>query len=341
LIEQTKYHYGWIVPSIEKQFGDLPLEALKDRRTRAVFVEWRDSIAAGTCVTLVSRRPDGRRKASVSMADLHMEKLAAILSWGVEQGWIDHNPCTRVKHLHHGSRLDKVWSWEQEAIFLADARPDLVEGYLEGVWTGLREGDCVALRWCEYDGTFIRHELEKRARPDAPRKRVTIPAGGPFKPILDAMEERADLNPSDPADRARKTILLNSEGQPRANGRAFYTAFHRECVRLGIKDRTFHDLRRTAVTRLAIAGCTEPEIASITGHSIKDVKSILERHYLYLDPAIALNALRKLENSTLHRYAQFLRQFLERRVQGSKSGAECPTELPTAVNRSVSVRKKA
>jgi integrase len=85
---------------------------------------------------------------------------------------------------------------------------------------------------------------------------------------------------------------------PWASEDAFYNAFKRECDRLGIKDRTFHDLRRTAVVRLAIAGCTEPEIASITGHSINDVKSILERHYLYLDPQIAINAMRKLENSS-------------------------------------------
>src|SRR5260370_24585401 len=105
--ERTRSHYGWIAPSIEKEFGDLPLEAVKDRRTRAVFIEWRDSIAAGTCKTLVSRRRNRARLASASMADLHLQKLAAILSWGVKQGWIDINPCTAIERLHHGSRLDK------------------------------------------------------------------------------------------------------------------------------------------------------------------------------------------------------------------------------------------
>lgn len=81
---------------------------------------------------------------------------------------------------------------------------------------------------------------------------------------------------------------------------------------------------------------------AITGHSIRDVKSILERHYLYLDPALAISAIRKLENSILHIYALFVRQFLERRVEGSKSGTERPTELqlPTTPRRSASVRRK-
>ncbi len=43
-------------------------------------------------------------------------------------------------------------------------------------------------------------------------------------------------------------------------------------------DITFHDLRGTAVTRLAEAGCTEAEIASITGHSVKSVGAILDRY---------------------------------------------------------------
>jgi hypothetical protein len=34
------------------------------------------------------------------------------------------------------------------------------------------------------------------------------------------------------------------------------------------------------VTRLALAGCTVPEIASITGHSPRNVEEILEAHYL-------------------------------------------------------------
>jgi hypothetical protein len=29
-----------------------------------------------------------------------------------------------------------------------------------------------------------------------------------------------------------------------------------------------------------LAGCTIPQIAAITGHSLKDVESILETHYL-------------------------------------------------------------
>ena len=52
------------------------------------------------------------------------------------------------------------------------------------------------------------------------------------------------------------------------------------------------------MTRLALAECTEAEIASITGHSLRDVRSILDLHYLHRDPALAENAIAKLERRT-------------------------------------------
>jgi integrase len=58
---------------------------------------------------------------------------------------------------------------------------------------------------------------------------------------------------------------------------------------------TFHDLRGTAVLRLALAGCTVPEIATITGHSIRDVQSILDSNYFHRDVALAESGIRKLE----------------------------------------------
>jgi hypothetical protein len=48
------------------------------------------------------------------------------------------------------------------------------------------------------------------------------------------------------------------------------------------------------VTRLAEATCTNAEIASITGHAMRDVARILDR-YLARTDKIALAAIAKLE----------------------------------------------
>lgn len=60
-----------------------------------------------------------------------------------------------------------------------------------------------------------------------------------------------------------------------------------------VTDFTFPDLRDTAVTWYARAGCTVPEIASITGHAMASIYSIL-KHYLALDAELADNAVNKL-----------------------------------------------
>lgn len=60
-----------------------------------------------------------------------------------------------------------------------------------------------------------------------------------------------------------------------------------------LEDFRDQDLRDTAVTWLALAGCDVTEIAAITGHSLKSVNEIM-KHYLGLHPDLARRAIGKL-----------------------------------------------
>jgi integrase len=93
-------------------------------------------------------------------------------------------------------------------------------------------------------------------------------------------------------------ILLSTDRQPWTED-GFRSSWRKACVAIGIVGLTFNDLRGTAVTRLALAGSTEAEIATITGHSLRDVRSILDAHYLHRDPALGESAIRKLERRTI------------------------------------------
>jgi integrase len=92
-------------------------------------------------------------------------------------------------------------------------------------------------------------------------------------------------------------ILTSSEHRPWTSD-GFRASWRKACAKVGIVGVTFNDLRGTAVTRLALAGCNEAEIATITGHSLPDVGSILDAHYLHRDPALADSAIAKLEKRT-------------------------------------------
>ena len=75
------------------------------------------------------------------------------------------------------------------------------------------------------------------------------------------------------------TILTNSHGLPWTED-GVRTSWGKAFDKTSLGDLHFHDLRGTAMTRLALVGCAVPEIASFTGHSMKTVQQTLDAHYL-------------------------------------------------------------
>jgi len=196
----------------------------------------------------------------------------------MNRGRITANPCEKGGRLYRGNRADKVWTADDEALFLQRAPVHLHLPLLLALWTGQRQGDLLRLPWSAYDGTHIRWRQSKTGA------RVAIQVGAPLKAALDATPKRSTI------------ILTNSDGTPWTKD-GFRASWRKACANAGIVGVTFNDLRGTAVTRLALAECTEAEIATITGHSLRDVRSILDAHYLHRDQALGDNAIRKLEAS--------------------------------------------
>jgi integrase len=260
LRERTRADYVKQIAKIEQRFGDAPLKALADPRTRGVFLDWRDELA------LTSKR----------QADYAWQVLKLTLNWAKDRGRITVNPCEGGGRIYHGTRVDFVWSVEDEAAFLARAPSQLHLPLLLALWTGQRQGDLLRLPWSAYDGSTIRLRQSKTGA------RVVIPVGAPLKAALDATPKRGPI------------ILTSANGRPWTES-GFRMAWWQACKKSGIAGLTFNDLRGTAVTRLAMVGCTEAEIATITGHSLRDVRSILDANYLHRDPALGESAIRKLE----------------------------------------------
>ncbi|PZO04557.1 MAG: hypothetical protein DCF30_00265 [Hyphomicrobiales bacterium] len=144
------------------------------------------------------------------------------------------------------------------------------------LWTDQRQGDLLRLPWTTYGGQHIRMKQRKTGA------RVSIPTGGPLKALLDVTKKRA-------------VTILATENATSWTEAGFRASWRKACIKAGISGVTFHDLRGTAVTRLTIAGCTEAEIATITGHSLRDVGAILGSHYLKRDDALGVAAIRKRE----------------------------------------------
>jgi integrase len=267
--ERTREDYKRQIKIIEQKFGDFPLAALTDPRTRGIFKEWRDELAIK----------------SARQADYAWVVLARVLSVGLDRGKIKENPCAKGGRLYASSRVDNIWTLEQEETFINKAPAHLHLPLLLALWSGQREGDLLRLPWSAYDGTHIRLRPRKTITKRRPKgTMVVIPVGAPLKAVLDEGAKHK-IGP---------VILTSTDKRPWTPD-GFRASWGKACNKAGITGVTFNDLRGTAVTRLALVGCSEPEIASITGHSLRDVRSILDQHYLHRDPALAASAIRKLE----------------------------------------------
>ncbi|SER26000.1 tyrosine-type recombinase/integrase [Sphingobium sp. YR768] len=278
LADRTRKDYAKHLRHIETEFGDFPVSALGDRRTRGEFLAWRDRVG----------------KTSERTADYRFAILARILAWALDRGLVTANPCKRPGRLYRGSRAEYIWREGEEAAFYANAPEHLHLALKLALWTGQRQGDLIKLPWKAYDGTHIRLAQNKTRSKAAKLQvnRVVIPVGAPLKESLDTLKAGYEAEGKE----LPRTILITLRGSEWTSD-GFRTSWRKGCIKAGVAGLTFHDLRGTVVTRLAIAGCTVPQIATITGHSLRDVATILDAHYLARDSGLGEAAISKLETS--------------------------------------------
>jgi len=267
LSARTQADYLKQIKKIEAKFGKLPLVALESPKARGAFKEWRDILA----------------KKSLRQADYAWTVLQRIFSVAKDRGKITVNPCERGGRLYEADRSENLWTENHIKQFLEKAPEHLHLPLMLAVWTGQRQGDLLVLPWSAYDGQFIR--LRQRKGKKGKGRRVKIPVGAPLKVMLDRTPRVA-------------TVILTTTNETAWTEDGFRSSWSKACEKAGIPDGlTFHDLRGTAVTRLAEAGCEVPEIATITGHSLADVEAILDAHYLGRTTKLAVSAVAKLERA--------------------------------------------
>ena len=87
-------------------------------------------------------------------------------------------------------------------------------------------------------------------------------------------EMAAAINAAAPSEHV--TFLINERGRS-FGPKKFGEWFSEQCRRAGLNGVSAHGLRKGASRRLAEAGCTAPQIASITGHkSLAEVQRYIE-----------------------------------------------------------------
>ena len=272
--ESTQREYKRMAASLEDEFGTMPLRALRTPRVRGVFLAYHEKIG----------REHPRE------ADNRLSVLSAIFSYAASRGDIVENPIKGFERLYNGDRADKIWLEGDIARFMKAAPLELQQALIVALHTGQRYGDLVRLRWADYDGESIVLRQSKGGRT------VAVTATAALKNMLDGMDRRGPF------------ILTRPDGRPwftAKDDKALGKAWRVHASGVGIVDRNFNDLRGTAVTLLAESSATIPEIASITGHTMKSVHTILEK-YLARTPALSKAAIIKFENAAATKFANHL-----------------------------------
>lgn len=189
---------------------------------------------------------------------------------------------------------DQVWPDETVITFCSTAiamnRRSVALAVRMASDLGQREGDILAMHRGQRRG------MAMLIRPEKTRRRVKKAVQVPILPELAHMLDESPKG-------ATVYVLSEETGQPyKADN--FRHVFAEIRAAAGIDEIArqygieggllFMDLRRTAVVHLARAGCSVPEIAAITGHSVSRTVSILEV-YLPRDSEMAAAAIAKLD----------------------------------------------
>jgi integrase len=180
--------------------------------------------------------------------------LRSLCQFAVKRGWLRPDPTANIKLASVKSDGFHTWTDDEIATFKAyhpiGSTPLLALALL--LYTAQRRGDVVKMGRQHIRDGVLTVKQQKTGKP------LMIPVHPELRTILDA-------TPS-----GHLTFLVTATGKP-YGGNHVSESFREWCDAAGVSKRcSAHGLRKAACRRLAEAGCSANEIASISGHASLD-----------------------------------------------------------------------
>lgn len=289
--DDTRRHWGRFLDRIQTDpIGQLPREALDDRRVRADLLDWRDQWAD---------RP--------RQADYAVQVLGRVLSWSVDRGLLERNAMAGVDQLYQSNRADQIWTAEELARYQSAApSPEVAFIVPLACLTGMRVDDLYQLAWSHVGPVAIVRPTGKSRGRKVQRIPLIREARELLARIQQTQAERlAQLTAQ--AERKRKappptplTVLTNTRGRAWSKEGLKHMVAETKAA-AGI-DKHLHDTRGTFATRLRKAGLKASEIADVLGWEEERVERLLK---VYVDQDDVI-------------------QGIIRRIERNESGADSP-----------------
>jgi integrase len=192
---------------------------------------------------------------SVATANRDLRTLKAALNRAVGRGYVRASPGARLKQVREPEGVVRVLAPDEVGKLLGACPSDLWRAFVAlAVTTGMRRGEMLALRWQDVDSdegvVHVRNTPGHAAK--SRRNRVVV-----------LTREVAALLRGLPRD---GELVFHNEGEglvPQSVSRTF----GRIQRRAKIEGCTLHDLRRTFVSQLAMAGVNAAVVQKLAGHA--------------------------------------------------------------------------
>lgn len=269
------------------QLGGIKLTRLSVNQVNALLA---DRLAAGSAPRTVRHIRAVLRKAlnDAVRADLLWRNVAALAS----------------APLVPSHRLDPMSQDEALAILAVTASTRIGAVVATALFTGLRQGEILGLRWVDIDLDRGRLRVAgalqhfggrfRLVEPKSASSRRTIPVPPPLVPILRsrrAVQAEARLVAGSAWDKSIPGLVFTSTlGHP-LHGVSVTQEFQSVCARARLPRRRFHDLRHGTATLLLAAGVDLKTISTLLGHS---TITLTANTYAGVVPALTADAMERL-----------------------------------------------
>jgi len=194
-------------------------------------------------------------KERVRFANYIPQVMSVLCEHAIDLGWLATNPAKgvrRIKTPEHKKQTHVPWTDEAVAKFRAEATALPLLIFELGVGTVQRPADLTRFKWGDYDGDSLRVVQSKTG--------VSL-----ILPCTEALRATLDLVKPDPCNPS-DTILRNALGMPMQYDN-MAKIMRAERQRLGLVKHDLHAIRYRGVMELALAGCSDSEIAAYSGHA--------------------------------------------------------------------------
>ncbi|RAK68761.1 tyrosine-type recombinase/integrase [Phenylobacterium kunshanense] len=241
---KTRASWSTWLDRIQVEFGDLRVEQFDRPAMRPIIIKWRNRYAA-----------------TPRAADMGIQVLSRLLSFGMEEGKLLNNICKGIGSIYDVDRSGLIWTADDLAELEKHAAPEIMRAARLAALTGLRQSDLLRLSWSHVQP----HSIEIATGKSRKRKTTLIPLYDELRDYLASVPKKAT------------TVLVNTKGRPWQSG--FGSSWK------GAKNNAptlralhFHDLRGTAATRFYLGGLSIREIAEIMTWSEDYVEGLIDRY---------------------------------------------------------------